>query len=153
MASAVEVCLKESVDTLNCDFRLDETAWEDEDIGIVVSTGQTGKLGSPAESGTDALVLVEGHADTVAGAADCDCRVDDTVLDSESAGMSEIGIVAAIGRISAEIAIFDSLRFEVADDDIFEFETGVVAAKTDGEVWLEYAHKMLKLRLIKRKWW
>jgi len=149
MSSAVKVCLKKSFYTLDSDLGLDETAGEDEYVGIVVCTSETGKFGFPAKSGAYALMFVERHADAVACAADSYGRAYLAGLDCKCAGMGEVGVIAAIGGVSAEIAVGNALRFEIADYNIFEFETGVVAAKADRYISFNYAHKRLILRLIK----
>ena len=66
MATACELGVEEFVEALAAGFFGDETAGKDDDIGIVVFADEVGYLGLPHKTGTDLLVLVEGHGDAFA---------------------------------------------------------------------------------------
>ena len=66
VATTGEFGLEELVEALAAHFLGDEAAWEDDDVGIVVLADEVSDLWLPNETGTDALVLVEGHRDAFA---------------------------------------------------------------------------------------
>ena len=103
MAATVEGCIEELLDDIYSRDIVNETGREHKHIGIIVAAGKLGKLNIPAQSRTYALMLVERHAYTVARAAESDARIACTLLDSLSAGVRIVGIVATVGRESAEI--------------------------------------------------
>ena len=73
---------------------IDEASWHHQYVGIVVLTDQVGNLRNPAETCTDALVLVECHVDTLATATDGDTREHLALLDTLSQSMAEVRVVA-----------------------------------------------------------
>ena len=74
-----------------------ETSGHNQYVGIIVLAGQLCDVCIPAEGGTDALVLVEGHADAVAATADSDTGIALTALYGFGQGVGYIGIVATFG--------------------------------------------------------
>lgn len=131
VAASLEFGVEEDVDEVDGGGGVDEAAGEHQAVGVVVLACQTCQVGVPAEGGTDALVFVESHADAVAGAADGYSGVAAPLFDGFGRGVSEVGIVARIGREGAEILIFYILRFEVSLDDRLEFVASVVAAESN----------------------
>lgn len=103
MASALEGSGEEDVDELESEFGGYEARGKHEHVGVVVFAGEFCNLGLPAERGAYALMLVEGHADAVAGSADGYCGVDLACLECERARMCEVGVVAAVGAVCAEV--------------------------------------------------
>jgi len=103
VAASVEGCVEELLNYIYGRDIIDEAGREHKHIGIIMTAGELGKLNIPAQSRTYALMLVESHAYTVARAAESDTRIAYTLLDSLSAGVRIVGIVATVGRESAEI--------------------------------------------------
>lgn len=83
-------------------------------------TCQTCYVGVPAECGSYSLMFVGGHADTVACRADGDSEVLFAILNGLSQGVSEVGIVATLGRETAEVTHHSVVVLEPFDN--FEFE-------------------------------
>lgn len=140
MAPALERRAQELVDNLQRKLGRDEAGREHQHIGIVVLTGQTGQLDIPAQRRAYALMLVERHADAIARAAQSDAGIYATGLDSLGTRMGEVGIVAALGAVGAEIDILHTLRLEIALDDTLHFISGMVAAQADGHTFFKNIH-------------
>ena len=66
VTTAGELCLEELVEALAACLLGDETAGEDDDVGVVVLADEVGNLGLPDKACTDALMLVERHGDAFA---------------------------------------------------------------------------------------
>ena len=66
MAAAGKLSLEELVKALTANILLDETTWEDDDVGVVVLADEVGNLWTPYEASTDLLMLVERHGDAFA---------------------------------------------------------------------------------------
>ena len=128
VASSVEGCGEECIDDLQGEVGVDEACGEDEDVGIVVLSGESGELDCPADGCAYALVLVEGHCDAVSAAAHCDARVALAGLDGRCAGVGEVGVVAALLGVGSEVGVGEATDCEVVLDDALEFVAGVVAA-------------------------
>lgn len=63
VASASELCVEEFVKALTACLLADESAWEDDDVGIVVLADEMCNLWLPHKTCTYLLVLVESHRD------------------------------------------------------------------------------------------
>lgn len=140
MASALEFGGEECVDNLDCHFGLNEACRKNENVGVVVGTGQTGQLGRPAESGADTLVFVKSHTYAVAATTEGDAGIAAAALDSFGTWVGEIGIIATVGAEGAEILDSHAARLEVALDHTFKLVAGVVAAHTGLDSFLENSH-------------
>ena len=88
-------------------------------VGIVVLTDQMGDLRNPAEAGTDALVLVERHVDTLTRSADGDAGIDLTLLNTASQGVAEVAVVAGVLGVGAVVLIDVTLLVEVFLHELF----------------------------------
>ena len=119
MASAFEVSCEELVHNLAGHVFVDEPAWHDEHVGIVVLTDEMGNLGNPAESCTDALVLVEGHVDALARAADGDAGEHFALLNALSQCMAEVRVVARLLVVRTVVFIGIALLVEVPLYELF----------------------------------
>ena len=82
VAAALEGGIQEDLDDFPRVFQADEPARYDDYVRVVVGARQLGDVRPPAEGGAYALVLVQGHADAIAGAADRDARIDLAALES-----------------------------------------------------------------------
>lgn len=94
MPSAVEAGVEECCYDLKGCFRLDETGGEDEDVGIVMLTGESGEFGVPTNCGAHFGVFVEGHCYSVAGSAESDSGGEVAPFHRFGAWVCEVGIVA-----------------------------------------------------------
>ena len=88
-----------------------ETTGHYQYVSIVVLAAQFGDVGTPTEGGADALVFVQGHGDAVAATADGDTGVALACLNSFSQGVSEVGVVATLWGVGAEILEFIAVLF------------------------------------------
>ena len=127
MAATLERSVEEFVDNLKRELLGNEAGRDGNDVAIVVLTAEMGNLDIPAESAADVGIFIDSHLNTVATAADDDTAGIGAVVDSRTDLMSEIGVVATLGRISTEILGIETEFVEVGDDSLFEFEAGVVA--------------------------
>ena len=82
MATALEGNREEFVHDGTGGVVVDETTGQHEHVGIVVLTNQLANLRIPANTGTNALVLVECHGDTLATAADGNARINLATLNT-----------------------------------------------------------------------
>ena len=107
---------------------VDEAAGHDEDVGIVVLTDEVGNLGRPAESGADALVLVDRHGDAFAAATDGDAAFHLAAFNGIGKGVTIVGIVAALLREGAEVVPADALRIKPGLYELLERKARMVGS-------------------------
>mgnify|MGYP003312600021 CR=1 FL=1 len=131
MASAFKVGGKELVEDAACHVVVDEAARHHQHIGIVVLTDEVGNLGLPAESGTDALMLVEGHADALAAAAHGDAGEHLARLDAACQCMAVGGIVARLLGVGAVVLVGIAMLFKILFYELFEWKGSVVAGNSN----------------------
>ena len=105
MSSALEVSVEKRLHHLDGLLVANEATRHCKHIGIVVLARKGSHFRNPAKGCTDALVLVESHADALSAAAHGDAGIAFTLLHSLSARVGEVGIVSTVGRISAEILV------------------------------------------------
>ena len=132
VATSLEGSVEINIDNAKCGFGIDEASWHNKHIGIVMLTCKAGDVLCPREGGTNALMLVEGDVDAVSCAAHSDAAVIFSVFYGCGAGVGEIGIVARLFGICAEVVSVDSAFVKMFDNFFLEFVTGVVTAKGDG---------------------
>ena len=96
MASSVKWSVQESVYNGKRKRRLDESRRQYEHVGVVVGACEACKLYGPADSRAYALMLVKGHADAVAAAADAYAGVIPSFFYRKRAGVGKIGVVATL---------------------------------------------------------
>ena len=70
-----------------------KSGWKTNDIGIVMLPDELGDFSLPAKSGTDMLVFVSRHADSIGGTAKQDAETRSSVFDTFSYRMSVIRII------------------------------------------------------------
>lgn len=133
VASAFEVGLEESGNDVQRLGHGDEVRGQAEDIGVVVLACELRKAFLPAERRTDTLVLVGGHADTVAGGADDDTELILAFLHRLCQRVSVVGIVATLIGVAAEVLHFGAVVFEEETHLVLEREAGMVAGKRNGQ--------------------
>ena len=119
MATAFELSGEELVHNLAGHVGVDEATGHHQHVGIIVLTDQVGNLWNPAESCTDALVLVERHVDALARTADGDTGIHLALFDSLSQSMTEIGVVSGGLVIGAVVLIGVALFFEICLNELF----------------------------------
>ena len=127
MAAAFELGGEVLVHNLTGCLFGDEASGHDQHVGIVVLTDEMGNLGNPSQTGTDRLMLVERHADALAGAADGNAGIDRAVLDGLAQGMTEVAVVTAGLAGRAEVTIDDTPLHEILLDEFFQRVASVVA--------------------------
>ena len=110
---------------------IDEAAGHHEHIGVVVLADEVGNFGNPAETGTNALVLVERHVDAFARTADSDAGEYFTFLDTAREGMTEVRVVARILSIGAVVLVFESFLLEILLDELFQGKASVIGGNAD----------------------
>ena len=119
MAATCKLGVEEFVETLAAYVLGDESAREDDDVGVVVLTDEVGNLGLPNKTGTDALVLVEGHGDAFARTAHGDARIYFAFLDAFSQSMTIGGIVTGFFGIGAVVLVLVAFLLEIFLDELF----------------------------------
>jgi hypothetical protein len=75
-------------------------------------------------------MLVEGDGHAVSRAADGNALVDLAALDCKSQGVGEVGVVARIGAVGAEVDYLMPLAFKILGQAFFVFNTCVIVAYT-----------------------
>ena len=116
-ASLVTTALKGGVQVLVHDLAghvvVYETAGHYKNIGIIVLTYEMSDLGDPAESSTDALMLVQSHGDTLSAAAHGYTLLYLTVLYATGQCMAVISIVTTVRSIGAVVLELQPLLLQV----------------------------------------
>ena len=119
MAAAFELSGEILVHNLTGCLLGDEASGHHQHVGIVVLTDEMGNLRNPAQTGTDALMLVERHVDALARATDGDAREHLALLDALSQRMAEIGVVAGVLGVGAVVLIGVALFIVVRLHELF----------------------------------
>ena len=128
MATALKRGLEELVHDCSSCLIVDETAWHNQHVGIVVLTAEMGNLRNPSETCAHTLMLVERDADTLATAAYGNTVIYLSSLDRFAHSMAEVGIVAAHVDICAEVLVGISMLILVLEHLLLQFEACVVAS-------------------------
>ena len=102
MAATCKLGVEEFVETLTAYVLGDESAREDDDVGVVVLTDEVGNLGLPNKTGTDALVLV-----------------DFAFLDAFSQSMAIGGVVAGLFGVGAVVLVLVAFLLKIFLDELF----------------------------------
>ncbi len=127
VSSALEIGREEGVHYLQCPFDRDVVCGHAEHICVVVLAGKAGKRRVPAEGSADALVLVRGHADAVTRRADNDTEIVLASFHGLRQWVGEVGVVATLGGVAAEVVQCGTLRRQVVDYFLFQVIPCVVA--------------------------
>ena len=77
-------------------------------------------------------MLVEGHLDSVACSAHCDTEVGRAILHSLGGGMGEIGVIARLLGVCAEIYSLIALSGHILFEFFLQCVSGVVGCESDG---------------------
>ena len=125
-----ELRCKELVKALAASLLVDETAREDDDIGVVVLADEVSDFGLPDEAGADALMLVERHRDAFARAAHCDAGIDLATLNSLCQSMAKSRVVARFFGQRAVVLELHTFLFKVLLYKLFQRKGGVVAGQS-----------------------
>ncbi len=145
VSSALETGMEESVHYLQCQFGRDVIGGQAEYIRVVVLAGKAGERCVPTEGGTDALVFVGSHTDTIACRTDNDTEIVLAVLHRLCQRVGEVGVVATLGGVAAEVVQYSALRREVVDDLLLEVIPCVVARKSNFE---SFRHKSVSVEWL-----
>ena len=119
MATSCKLSIEEFVKALAAYVFADESAREDNDVGVVVLTDEVGNLWLPNKSGTDALMLVEGHGDAFARTAHGDAWIYFAFLDAFSQCVAIGGIVARLFGIGAVVLVLIAFLLKIFLDELF----------------------------------
>ena len=119
MTTSSKLCVEEFVKTLAAYVFADETTGEDNHVGVVVLANEVSNLGLPNKTGTDALVLVEGHGDAFARTAHGDARIYFAFLDAFSQCVAIGGIVTGFFGIGAVVLVLVAFFLEIFLDELF----------------------------------
>ena len=105
---------------------VDETARHDKHVGIIVLTDKVSYLGDPAQAGADALMLVQGHGDSLSAAAHGYALLYLTLLYAAGQGVAVIGVVAAIGGEGAVVLELQPLLLQILLNKLLKFKSSVI---------------------------
>lgn len=103
VSSSFEIGGEEGVENCCRFFLIDKTTGHDQDVGVIVLTRQGGNFGHPAQGGANVRMLVERHGDAFAAATNGNAAFALFTVDGAAERMTEIGIIAGVGRMSSEI--------------------------------------------------
>lgn len=118
MTTSSKLCVEEFVETLAAYVFADETTGEDDDVGVVVLSNEVSNLWLPNKTGTDALMLVEGHGDAFARTAHSDAWIYFAFLDAFSQCVAIGGIVTGFFGIGAVVLVLIAFLFEIFLDEL-----------------------------------
>ena len=127
VASAFEGCVKVLVDDGEGCVDIDEASGDRDAVAVVVLSSEVSYLGCPAEGAAHVAVLIHRHLDAVAAAADDDAAAVGAFFEGAAHLMCEIGVVAAVGAVGAEILHLETAAAEVIDDFKLEIVASMVA--------------------------
>ena len=119
MAATCKLGVEEFVEALAAYVLGDESAGEDDDVGVVVLTDEVGNLGLPNKTSTNALVLVEGHGDAFARTAHGDAWIYFAFLDAFSQSVAIGGIVTRLFGIGAVVLVLVAFLLKIFLDELF----------------------------------
>lgn len=134
VATSFELGGKENLNQFDSLLCRDIVGRQTEDIGIVVLTSEASEWFVPTERSTNALVVVASHGDTIACRADGYTHIVGAVLYRSCHRMSEIRIVATVGRWAAVIGNLNALLLEPSDNSLFECKASVVRGDAKFEI-------------------
>ena len=129
---------EELVEDLLGGLVIDETAWQNEAVGVVMLADELSDVLAPGKAGAYTLMLVQGHDHSLTAAADGDTGIDLTALDGFCQRMGEIGIVNTLVTICTEVLVRIALLLEILKDELLEGESCVIA----GDTYCLYFHKL-----------
>lgn len=127
VASALESGLEKFVKDGFGSLVVNETAGQNEHIGIVMLADEVGYLGYPRQSGTYSLMLVERHADAFAASADANAGIYFAAFDPFGQRMAEIGVVTAKVTIRTIVLVGVAVAFKILQHKLFEGKARMVA--------------------------
>ena len=131
MATSCKFCVEEFVETLAAHVFADETTGEDDDVGVVVLTDEVGNLWLPNKSGTDALMLVEGHGDAFARTAHGNTWIYFAFLDAFSQCVAIGGIVTGFFGVGAIVLVLIAFLFEIFLDELLQRKCCMIGCDTN----------------------
>ena len=127
MAATLEGGVEELVDHLQGRGFVDETGGDGDAVAVVVLTAEVGDFRRPAKGAAHVGILVDGHLNAVARAANDDAALEFATVEGTAHLMGEVGIVAALGAVCSTIFYIESTLLEMVDDFQFEFVPCMVA--------------------------
>ena len=121
MASPFKLCGEELCQNHVRLFSTDEAPRHYQDIGVIVLTGEVRYFCIPAECGTNSLMFVQRHIDSVSTAADSDTGITFTRFYCKGQRMSIVRIVYTCGRVCSEVFVSPAFCFQPAANIFFQF--------------------------------
>ena len=94
-----------------------------------MGTREARRLVVPAERRTDALVLIERHADTVARTTKANAGIDGARLHSLGQRMGVVGIIATVRRIRTKVADLITQRGDMIHECALNLYARVITGK------------------------
>ena len=104
----------------------DKATWHYETVRIVVLTDKVSNLYIPAKSSTNALMLVQGHRDTLARTTHCNTTVNLALLNTLSKGMTEVWIVNRSIAPCAIVLYLIALLLKILENELLEWEASMI---------------------------
>ena len=106
---------------------VDETTWHHEHIGIVVLTDKLSDFRAPANSRTNALMLVERHGNTLSTTTDGNAGINLAAFNTFSQCVAKIGIVD--GGITPCAIVFHRVAFlfQILQNELLQWKSCVVS--------------------------
>ena len=131
MAASFEFGVQENIDDFAGRVGADEPRRHGADVGVVVAACQRCDFGFPAKGGSDSLMFVQRHRDAVGATAHRDTARQFSFFDGLGQRVGIVRIIDAFGTVRAEIIHVVPFRAEVADQELLEFISGVVAGDAE----------------------
>ena len=117
---------EESLDNGYCLLYSGETRWDTHYIGIVMGASKGCDFLCPAEGAAHLGVLIDGHSNTVAAAANDDAHLCFAFFDSTGNRVPKIGVIYTLGSVGSAIKYLMPLCLKGCYDGLFVGYSGVV---------------------------
>ena len=130
MASTLKFCREELIHDFLCHVIVDETAWHDKNICIVVLADQVSHFWNPTKSSANALMLVERHGNALAGATDADARIDLARLYALCKRMAKVGVVATLLGEGTIVFIRYVVLIKIFLDVLLQGKAGMITCQS-----------------------
>lgn len=131
MAAAFKGSAEELVENGLCLLVCYEAPRHYQYVGIIMLTYQLSNLLVPGKTGTDALVLVQGHSHALAATADADTRIDFSTLHGLTQSMGKVRIVATHVTEATEILVRITVLIKILLYKLLQRKARMVAGKTN----------------------
>ena len=117
---------EESLDNGYCLLYSGEAGWDTHYIGIVMGASEGCDFLCPAEGAAHLRVLIDGHSNTVAAAANDDTHLCFALFDSTGNRVPKVGVIYTLGSVGSAIKYLMPLCLKGCYDGLFVGYSGVV---------------------------